>query len=651
MTKYTIQASVSGIKLAFLIAPLSLLLLATLPASAPVMGADVATSDNPAPLKPTPESAIPPAAEEENDIDIVIGGQPTKGRVVLPPTETKFKIKLAATKEIVELNWSILDEYERKRVQKLYGMNVNKDTPGFGDPITGVKLTLVSGKFIEGLPIPDRDRPNMKALRTATAPLLMISIHDIKSEEPYLANESDFYSTIELYDKRMLEKPPGTTDAGAHLAMARWAAGITLYGKAIEHLEQAKIIDPRTDERNADFRAELIRLHTNQQSSDLFNTMIREMRAGDFLSALDRLESLDRTFKNSDLKSRWDAMRPQIEVGSKTEINKKIVTLSYRIANELVEKKLAQKIRVDDKGYPVDAIPGKQVSTRTNIFRGVLVAIGGNTVDNTSMPDEYEVKEGIAKPGVPVVAAPKSGPGADDVTLKMGDSTITIAGKEILSIVDVDLSVSSKTAIPTYDQLKEYVTGLKDAEGLKQQMCKRISRLVKLPTKDVEKIFDGRLEKEGKYENGQLSMTNNYANLHDVFWGAGSWLRPGSKPSKYVKFQNNNNPRGSSANRYGRNGNNNQNPQNQQAQQDEETAEETDDPAIWWKSQEHDTQLGVLKAMMAEKVFKAFNVINKGCPNCNGNGKIVVTVTGGNQGDQRCPVCRGIGVLFRITYH
>lgn len=651
MMNHSIQTQKRGLKWTFLTAPhplIELLLLATLSA----MGAEVATGDNPAPLKPTPESAIPPAAEEENDIDIVIGGQPTKGRVVLPPTETKFKFKLDATKTIVELNWNLLDELERKRVQKLYGMKVNRDTPGFGDTITGVKLKLESGKFIEGLAIPDRNRTGMRALRTATSPLLMISEHDIKSEEPFEANESDFYSTIELYDKRMLEKPPGTTDAGAHLAMARWAAGITLYGKAIEHLEQAKIIDPRTDERNADFRAELIRLHTNQQSSDLFNTMIREMRSGDFLSALDRLESLDRTFKNSDLKSRWDAMRPQIEAGSHTEINKKIVTLSYRIANELVEKKLAQKIRVDDKGYPVDAVPGKQVSTRTNIFRGVLVSIGGNAVDNTSMPDEYEVKEGIAKPGVPAAAAPKTGPGADDVTLKMGDSTITIAGKEILSIIDVDLSVSTKTAIPTYDQLKEYVTGLKNADGLKQIMCKRISRLVKIPTKDVEKIFDGRLDKEGKYENGQLSMTNNYANLHDVFWGAGSWLRPGSKPSKYVKFQNNNNPRGSSANRYGPNGYNNlRNALNQQAQQDEETAEETDDPAIWWKSQERDTQLGVLKAMMAEKVFKAFNVINKSCPNCNGNGKIVVTVTGGNQGDQRCPVCRGIGVLFRITYH
>ena len=76
------------------------------------------------------------------------------------------------------------------------------------------------------------------------------------------------------------------------------------------------------------------------------------MRGSDFFSALDHLQQLDRSFKNSDLKSRWDALRPQIEAGSKTEINKKVVFMSYRVASDLVQKKLFTKLRIDEKGNP-----------------------------------------------------------------------------------------------------------------------------------------------------------------------------------------------------------------------------------------------------------------------------------------------------------
>ncbi len=172
----------------------------------------------------------------------------------------------------------------------------------FGEKLMGVRYKLESGKSIEGLRIPDRDRPGFYALKTAFAPLLLIPIPEIKSEEAFERFESDFYSASEIYEKKMLEKPPAPNDAAAHLAMARWASGIALYGKAIEHLEQAKIIDPRTEERNQDFRAELYQRHANQQAQEIFDLMLRETRGNDFLSALDHIQQLDRSFKNSDLK-------------------------------------------------------------------------------------------------------------------------------------------------------------------------------------------------------------------------------------------------------------------------------------------------------------------------------------------------------------
>ncbi len=593
----------------------------------------------------------------DDDVDIIIRGLPTKGRVVLPPTETAFKYKLHDTGTIMEFRWSDLDEYERKRVQKLYGMEVVDGRQVFGEKMIGVKYKLSTGKFLEGFREPDRDRPGLLALRSCNS-LYMVPKNDVVSEEPFERFESEFYSAQEVYDRRLLEKPPGSNDAAAHLAMARWAAGIALYGRAIEHLEQAKIIDPRTEERNQDFRVELYQKHANQQAENLFNLMLLEMRGSDFFSALDHLQQLDRSFKNSDLKSRWDALRPQIEAGSKTEINKKVVFMSYRVASDLVQKKLFTKLRIDEKGNVVPSIPGKLVTTKQgNLFKGQLVGIGGGTEGSGSEPDEYEKKEGIVYPPKPATGTTTAGATAkpanrDDVILKLGDTTITIAGKDVLSMIDIDLSIATKQADPTYDELKEYVTG---SDGLKAEMCRVISKVVKMPSADVQKIFDGRLAKEMHYEDGRVSYSNNYASFHDADYGISSWIRPGApKPMKYIVYNNAN--QGGNGNKNGNNGrnafnNNNNNNQKLIQQQQEETAEETDDPAIWWKTQNMETKHKFLRALMAEKVFKMDHDTKVSCPTCANKGMVGMNVAGGNEGAQRCPTCRGSGVLYKIIYH
>ncbi len=641
---------------------LQTLSLTVLVASATFIGGAVETkpvlADTTASTKVAAADTPAAATIGEDDVHIIIRGLPTQGRVVLPASETEFKFKLKDTGTIMGFRWSDLEESERRRVQKLYGMEVaDGGRLVFGEKMTGVKYKLSSGKFLEGFREPDRDRNNQLCLRTATA-VMMINKNEIVNEEPFERYESDFYSAQEVYDRRLLEKPPSTTNAADHLAMARWTASIGLYGKAIEHLEQAKIIDPRTEERNADFRAELYQKNANQQAQNLFDNMLLEMRSGDCLSALDHLQQLDRSFKNSDLKSRWDALRPAIEAGSKTEINKKIVQMSYRLAMDLVQKKLMTKLRTDDKGNIVPSIPGKLVTTKQGMsFKGQLVGVGGDAMEGSgSAPDEYEVKAGIVPPAkMANPATPKTG--ADDVILKLNDTTITIAGKDVLSMIDIDLSVATKSAEPTYDDLKEYVTG---TDGLKAEMAKNISKVVKMPTADVVKIFDGRLARDARYESGNLEFTKNYASFHDADYGVASWLRPGApKPMKYIQYQNGGNATGRNGNNNSNGGRNNRNggrnqqqtQQQQQAQKEEETAEETDDPAIWWKAQTENIKLKYLRALMAEKVFKIQSESKVSCPTCANKGMIGQTVAGGNEGAQRCPTCRGSGVLYKIIYH
>ncbi len=64
-----------------------------------------------------------------------------------------------------------------------------------------------------------------------------------------------------------------------------------------------------------------------------------------------------------------------------------------------------------------------------------------------------------------------------------------------------------------------------------------------------------------------------------------------------------------------------------------------------------DTKLKFLRALMAEKVFKVDHDVKVSCPTCANKGIVGMTVAGGNEGAQRCPTCRGSGVLYKIIYH
>ncbi len=241
-------------------------------------------------------------------------------------------------------------------------------------------------------------------------------------------------------------------------------------------------------------------------------------------------------------------MRPQIEEGARMAANKKVVQISYRIAMDLVQTKYSAKIPIDEKGNTIPSIPGKMVTTKQGMtFKGILMGIGGTPL---AEQDPYEKADpSAAAPDKKSVSTASKSVGTEDVIIKMGDTTLTIPGKDVLSITDVDLSVANKFAEASFDELKEYVQG---ADGLKADMFRKISKIVKLSIPEVTKIFEGRLAKDAIYVNNHVEISPNYASYHDAEYGVGSWLRPGApKPMKYIQYQNNANPSASSTNRYG----------------------------------------------------------------------------------------------------
>lgn len=570
----------------------------------------------------SPKTA-PAGAGAESIIDreetIVIGGVPMSGKPVLPATEMLFRFKLSLTGDVVELRWADLEENERKRMQKVYGLEVRGEQRVFGDKIKGTRFTLETGRTVEGLPIPERNRPGQIAVRTAQTPLMHIPERDIRAKEEYEAYESEFYSAREIYEGWILKSPPGINDAAAHFTMSERAAKIGMYAKALEHLESAVIIDPRMAERTADFKMELIRADADQQVRDMFNRMITTKRGGNYFEAWDILERLDRNFPNHDWKSRWESLRAEIEQGVKTDLTKKVIFLSYSIARDLVQEKFYKKIRVDEKGNVVPSIPGKQVTTRAgHAFRGVLVS---------------------------------GGEGGADMVLKVNDVELTIAGKDVVAVRDVDLSKSAKEIEPTYEQLKEYVTGT-GPDGLKGDMLARIAKLTKQPESKIKEIFDGRLKQSARYEGGNYEADPRYVSLHDANYGISSWLRDGARPGPIPQNPNAQQPRQTRIRVNGQNItlNNNQN-QAQQPNPDEDP-NLTDDPEVWWKFQSNDTRLNALRCLMAEKVFKKKDdkVTETTCLNCRGQKNLLVNSPTGTLEPIRCNQCRGIGVWYKFIY-
>ena len=596
---------------------------------APVaMAADAGPGDKPATVQAAKTTAeekksagvAPADAGSTDEVTIVVGGMPELGRLILPASETEFRFKLSDTGDVLTLRWANLGEYERNRVMKICGLQVVEDQKVFGGKVAGIRYHLRSGKTYDAFPLPERSGKGQVAFRTATMPLLIIPEAEVLSQEPFEAYESQFFSPRELYERWLLEKPPGHDDAAAHLEFARKAADMGLCKEALDHLAAASIIDPRTEERNKEMRQQLLTDLADRQTQELYVQLLRETQIKEYFAALDILDRLDRNFPNSPLKSRWDSVRDEVAKGTQSQLARRVVQMAYAVCDDLIQQRQSKKTGLDEKGNPVESIPGKQVSTKQgHLFRGTLVS-----------PDA-----------------------AGDLVLKVENTTLTIRAKDILSVLDVDLAQSATQVAPAFDTLKSYVSG-SGPEDLKGEMIARICQVLKQPKAKVQEIFDNRLAKTAVYEGGRLTSTDIYATNHSAAYGVGSWLREGSKPGPVPENDAQN---GLANSPFAPGTQGWRQAQQQQAQQQKD--DPMDDPNSWWLAQTGDTQLAVLRAIAAEKVFTVKQITKVNCPNCGGTGYL--TIHGGSSPTlARCPVCRAIGYnkngvgpygyLFKITY-
>jgi tetratricopeptide (TPR) repeat protein len=544
-----------------------------------------------------------PGLDEIKDVTIVVAGEPYTGSLLPPPTESEFRFRWAETKDVLAFRWSSLEETERRRVQKLFGIEIAEtgERLVWGETLPAVRFRLTNRKTIEGYEVPERALPGYRCLKTATQ-VVQIPEQEIEAEDKIEKRESDLFSPEEGYDRLVVRKPPSLDSAGDHLYLAMECAKMGLYGQAIDHLEMAKTIDPRTEERTAEFRGELLLKHEESQATKLYYQIVLALNGGRYGAALDKCNTFLRNFPSAERRTKIEAMLPEITEKAQVDLTKQVIFMYYGLVNDLINLRLARRTKVDVNGRAVPVIPGKQITTRhSRIMRGTL---------KSESPELVEIQQ--------------------------GDMTIQVPRADILTMTDVDLSKAARTVNPTLAELKAYVTDA--AGGIGKDVAMRISQVLSLDEAKIREIWDGRLAQTAVYEAGTLKTTPCYATLHTATYGKGSWLRDGvSLPQAQGQT---NLPRRNQRTRYGA-----------QTQTDPQNVppEYSDDPEIWWTVQSAETKANILKAMCAEKLFKVKEVIQRPCHECAGTGVITIW-SGGTTELVPCPACRGLRVTFHLLY-
>jgi tetratricopeptide (TPR) repeat protein len=542
----------------------------------------------------------------------VVNGAPFNGALIPPPTDTDFKFKLADTGDVMTFRWASLDPSEIRRIQKLFGVESAGPTNElrWGKEIDAVRVQMKSGKPYEGMEDPDRAPIGFMCLKTRTSSVLL-QLADIEKKEKIVKRESELYSPEEVYERLIQEKPPASDRASDHIELAQVCSNMGLYPKAIDHLEMAKAIDPKSEESSADFRKELLVKHSEQQARKLYQSALVDINSGDNASAVDKIARFLSNFPNSEFRTRMESLAPKITEASKADQAKKVIFMYYTLISEQISEKLNKKVRVDANNRVVPAMPGKQVTTKQNkILRGTIAS-----EDN------------------------------DVVTLTVNAVNIKIMRRDILSVTDVDLSEAVKQIDPTFSELKKYVTDKNG--GLTKAIEQKISDKLKLDPNVVKKIWDSRANQEGVYNptTGAVEKTEKFSSQHYANFGKASWLQDGVKPVKQQNQQQR--PQGYNITRRG----NQVQVQQQQNQQQETPPEFSDDPDVWWTVQTMDTKYDALKALAADKLFIKKRTEYKACPTCAGAGTIrTIPSDGGEPREDTCTTCRGLKNLTTIIF-
>jgi len=558
---------------------------------------------------------VPAPMDKIENVDIVVGGLPYNGTIILPATSTEFSFKIKDTGDVMQFRWSSLDAAEAKRLQKLVGIQVSETgVLEWGDEVDCVRFRLASKKTVEGMEVFERALPGYRCLQTATQ-TFQIPKNEIEEEFKIKKLESQVISAEEKYKQILSEQQPGT-DTNAHLKLVRTCMSMGLFDKAIDHLSIAESLDPRTAERNKPLKDDLLVKDSEKRAEKLYLLIIGDMNREDFQTAQNRINSLRKNFPNSSYRARIDELESRVATSATKEFRQQVIFMYYNQFAELIKDKLATKIRVDAKGRPVPIVPGKQVTT----------------------------KGGLIIKGTLVMDAP------DKITIKKGDDTWEINRKDVLAVTDCDLSVAVGTKEMTFTQLKAYVTD-KD-NGLGKDLIAKISDTLKKPEDEVKKAWETRNDRKIVLSDGDVQREARLAQDRTAFYGKGSWLREGAQ---FMPSPDDPNANGG-ANGGKNNGNSNGGGGGgggiiqAKAAAKAEDPESSDDPDKWWTVQTMETKLMTLKGLAAEKIMKVTDVKGDTCIQCAGKGIIEAWDTYGSKIQYRCPTCRGMHLLTKIYY-
>ena len=544
-------------------------------------------------------ATAPAAACIGMEVTIVVKDQPITGELLPPATEEGFSFRLAETGHMLKFKWADLGEPERKRVQKMMGMMVNEaGRPVFGRKMKGTRLTLSSGKTVEGLVDESRCTADIVMLRTATAPSLPILRKDITNSEEFDGWESEFFSPREVYDRLCLEKPPQT--AQDHYEMAKTCAAMTLYETALHHIDIAVEKDELMKERIKDFQAELVKKLADQQAERLYQKIIQCMLGEDYDGANELIERLARNFPNSDYVTKARAMQPDVLQKRETDLERRVITSYYRVFGDLLEKKV-NSMRKDGP-----SIPGKLVTDRNgNVYKGVVKA---------------ETDQ--------------------ETVLQNGNLEIRIAQGDIISKIDVDLNTSGGRPW-TFTELKDWATGTDS--GLGKEIVAYLAKTLKITDAEVRRIWDNRLNRVMTVKDGKIELSPVYTTRCEAYYGRGSWLREGAQPLDPKTGQVM--TPGSGGSRRPRQ------PQPGQPNQQDEDPRLSTDPDKWWTTVSPGEKVSIMRAIAAEKLFSVEARIGRNCPECGGTGYIrILNAASQAQSTQVCPLCRGLRQLMSIIY-
>jgi len=301
---------------------------------------------------------------------------------------------------------------------------------------------------------------------------------------------------------------------------------------------------------------------------------------------------------------------PEITEKSKVDVAKQVIFMYYNLLPALIVEKLSKKIKIDEKGLPVTAIPGKQVTTKAGaIIRGIQ-----QTGDNPT-----------------------------SVYIQRDDLAIEIPRADILTIQDVDLSKGVKMVPPTFEELKAYVT---DSEGgLGGDLVARISQSLGITPAEVKEIWENRFVQTAVVRDSVLVKSPVYTRTNKAFYHKGSWLRHagtgGSSRTNISRLVDRTGSRRSVRNQYNRL----REQRDKWEEMKKKYPELSDDPEVWWKVQAHETKQRILRAFAAESIYKVKEIQGKVCPECAGKGYIV----SGNE-QIMCNFCRGLKTLAVVIY-